>query len=190
MLEDEPVAEEKQGVELQNKNDMETKEMTLKEAQDFVNNKKIMCFSEEETKNVQTKLFELGFRWRINGRNMLSILSKNLLIGVNDNILKLLSFNEWVESTKPHLPNDELLAIQIKEEKPKFDPTTLKDFDKVLVRDEDTNKWRLSFFDTYKAGCFCCIDYYYKQCVPYNDETKHLKGTTNEAPEYYQVWKK
>lgn len=166
--------------------------MTLAEAQEFVNNKKIMCFSEEETKNVQTKLFELGFRWRINGRNMLSILSKNLLIGVNDNILKLLSFNEWVESTKPHLPNDELLAIQIKEEKPKFDHKTLKPFDKVLVRCSDNTKWGVDFFsykDEESHSTFRCIGYWYSQCIPYNEETKHLVSTCQEAPEYYNIWK-
>ena len=84
----------------------------------------------------------------------------------------------------------EILAIQIEEEEePKFDPNTLQDFDKVLVREEDTNKWRLSFFDTYESGYFYCTDYIYTQCVPYNAETKFLKGTTDEAPEYYQIWK-
>ena len=27
-----------------------------------------------------------------------------------------------------------------------------------------------------------------KFCVPYNDDTKHLVGTTDEAPEYYRYW--
>ena len=29
---------------------------------------------------------------------------------------------------------------------------------------------------------------YYKCCIPYNDETKHLLGTTEEAPDYYKYW--
>ena len=24
--------------------------------------------------------------------------------------------------------------------------------------------------------------------IPYNDETKHLVGTTDEAPEFYRYW--
>ena len=28
----------------------------------------------------------------------------------------------------------------------------------------------------------------YVHCIPYNDETKHLVGTTGEAPEYYRYW--
>jgi aspartate oxidase len=27
----------------------------------------------------------------------------------------------------------------------------------------------------------------YEQCVPYNEETKHLKGTTEKAPEFYRI---
>ena len=26
----------------------------------------------------------------------------------------------------------------------------------------------------------------YNHCIPYNDDTKHLVGTTDEAPEYYR----
>lgn len=26
----------------------------------------------------------------------------------------------------------------------------------------------------------------YKMCIPYNEETKHLVGTNEEAPEYYR----
>ena len=28
----------------------------------------------------------------------------------------------------------------------------------------------------------------YDKCIPYNDETKHLLGTSDEAPEYYRYW--
>ena len=28
----------------------------------------------------------------------------------------------------------------------------------------------------------------YAFCVPYNDETKYLVGTSDEAPEYYRYW--
>lgn len=28
----------------------------------------------------------------------------------------------------------------------------------------------------------------YKFCIPYNKETEHLVGTTDEAPEYYRYW--
>ena len=74
----------------------------------------------------------------------------------------------------------------------KFDPKTLKPFDRVLVRKGSCNYWTCDFFShiidgndidkyiTFKSG--------YKCCIPYNHETKHLVGTTEEAPEYYRYW--
>ena len=44
--------------------------------------------------------------------------------------------NTWMEDVNRRVEPSEILAIQIKEEKPKFDPTTLQPFDKVLVREE------------------------------------------------------
>ena len=76
-------------------------------------------------------------------------------------------------------------------EKERFDPKTLKPFDKVLVSDEHHTRWRCSFFShivdqiDYK---YFTSDSCYKFCIPYNDDTKHLVGTTDEAPEYYRYW--
>ena len=33
-----------------------------------------------------------------------------------------------------------------------------------------------------------CITGAYMQCIPYNEDTKHLLGTTNDCPEYYKWW--
>lgn len=82
-----------------------------------------------------------------------------------------------------------------KNPKPKvkrFDPKTLKPFDKVLVRDEFNYIWCPSLFGYMAENevypCRCCDDNY-KFCIPYNDDTKHLVGTTDEAPVYYRYWK-
>lgn len=75
--------------------------------------------------------------------------------------------------------------------KEKFDPKMLKPFDKVLVSDEHHTRWRCSFFSHivdqlhYK---YYTSDSCYKFCIPYNDDTKHLVGTNDEAPEYYRYW--
>ena len=75
--------------------------------------------------------------------------------------------------------------------KGKFDPKTLKPFDKVLVSDEHHTRWRCSFFshivDQFHYKYFTS-DSCYKFCIPYNDDTKRLVGTTDEAPEYYRYW--
>ena len=74
----------------------------------------------------------------------------------------------------------------------KFDPKTLKPFDKVLVRDDIVHLWRCNHFsyvdDTHTGPYKYCASLYYKFCIPYNEDTKHLVGTSNEAPEYYCYW--
>ena len=74
--------------------------------------------------------------------------------------------------------------------KEKFDPKTLKPFDKVLMRDFSWENWNCQFFShisntKHPYAGVCSI---YKMCIPYNDETKHLVGTNKEAPEYYRYW--
>ena len=75
--------------------------------------------------------------------------------------------------------------------KDKFDPKTLQPFDKVLVRDLNGHIWVCDLF-SYIKECtqfpYKCMASYYKCCIPYNDETKHLLGTTDEAPKYYRYW--
>jgi hypothetical protein len=61
-------------------------------------------------------------------------------------------------------------------------------FDKVLVRDDDNDVWKASFYShpwTSQRGTLFhfttgCDTSGYLQCIPYNDRTKHLVGTTNK----------
>ena len=80
----------------------------------------------------------------------------------------------------------------------KFDPKTLQPFDKVLVRNCTADKWKCAHF-SYMEPSFKGTIYvtsmlfrnrilYNDNCIPYNDDTKHLVGTTEEAPEYYRYW--
>ena len=75
--------------------------------------------------------------------------------------------------------------------KEKFDPKTLQPFDKILVRDENNQRWKCSFFSHIHKDVnypYITTNLGYVFCIPYNDDTKHLIGTTNEAPEYYRYW--
>ena len=74
--------------------------------------------------------------------------------------------------------------------KERFDPKTLKPFDKVIVLHHE--KWQCDLFSHISGG-----EMFDKYCiglgdktivVPYNEDTKHLVGTTEEAPEYYRYW--
>ena len=81
---------------------------------------------------------------------------------------------------------------KFKVKKPKFDPKILQPFDKVLVQYSNSENWMVQLFSYIMEGekyePYACIAYNYKYCIPYNDDTKHLVGTTEEAPEYYRYW--
>lgn len=77
--------------------------------------------------------------------------------------------------------------------KDKFDPKTLKPFDKVLAREYLHGKWTCGFFShtvifNNNKNMYNMGEVLYKMCIPYNEETKHLVGTNKEAPEYYKYW--
>lgn len=72
--------------------------------------------------------------------------------------------------------------------KDKFDPKTLKPFDRVLVRDRDIEHWICNLFSHIINDEYLCIGSCFIYCIPYNDDTKHLVGTKEEAPEYYRYW--
>lgn len=73
-----------------------------------------------------------------------------------------------------------------KVEKPKFDPKTLQPFDKVLGTRDWKPTWEGDFFLYMEAGKYIGIGgVEYDKMIPYNEETKHLLGTDEKAPEYY-----
>ena len=69
--------------------------------------------------------------------------------------------------------------IQIVDLKPKV---KLKPFDKVVVRCSKADKWSIDFF-SYKVsnGYICTGDAWFGYCLPYNEETAKLVGTTNNV---------
>ena len=81
---------------------------------------------------------------------------------------------------------------KFKIKKPKFDPKTLQPFDKVLVRDINSEKWKIQLFSHIIKDCFPyeyhCIGSCYNFCIPNNDDTKHLVGKNDDAPEFYRYW--
>lgn len=63
--------------------------------------------------------------------------------------------------------------------KQKFDE--LKPFDKVVVRCSEADRWSIDFF-SHKVhnGYICTGDAWFGYCLPYNEETSHLLGTTDD----------
>ena len=79
-----------------------------------------------------------------------------------------------------------------REQGQKFDPKTLNHYDKVVVRDSQHGSWFCKFFSHIeklsKFYKYATTDGLYRYCIPYNDDTKHLVGTNEEATEFYRYW--
>ena len=72
----------------------------------------------------------------------------------------------------------------------KFDISTLKAYDKVLVRDDNNSVWVNTFFGFYdtvtnKKYPFIAGSVNWAQCIPY-EGNEYLLGTNNDCDEYYK----
>ena len=78
--------------------------------------------------------------------------------------------------------------------KPKFDPKTFQPFDKVLVKrgDENYHLWFPDFIsfppNDVDETVLCMTTDDVDMVIPYNEETKRLIETNDDAPEFYRYW--
>ena len=76
--------------------------------------------------------------------------------------------------------------------KEKFDPKTLQPFDKVLSKYYIDKEWTCGILSHPYCHSgfngFIVNSNFVRYCIPYNEETKHLVGTSNDCPEYYKWW--
>lgn len=79
--------------------------------------------------------------------------------------------------------NMETLEIEKPQPEVEFKP-----FDKVLCRNSKDDTWEADFFarltrkeiDYTQSGKYLCVGDLWMYCIPYNEETAHLLGTTDE----------
>lgn len=71
-------------------------------------------------------------------------------------------------------------TLQVEPVKPEV-PFNLKPFDKVLVRDDQNQRWTVDMFSYYNREDndypYICVGNPYCHCLPYNEQTAHLVGT-------------
>ena len=73
----------------------------------------------------------------------------------------------------------------------RFNPKSLKPYDKVLVRDCNIDNWFCDLFSHIEEKNrypYYCVGNNYRCCIPYNDDTKHLVGTSELPSKYYRYW--
>ena len=66
---------------------------------------------------------------------------------------------------------------------------TFKPIEWCLMRTASDYAWCLCQFSNMDSDSYVAIGgAMHEYCIPYNDETKHLLGTTEDAPEKYKTW--
>lgn len=96
-------------------------------------------------------------------------------------------FFELIEKNGRKWDADKKELVRIEK---KFDISTLQHFDKVLVRDNNS-VWRCDFYNSYVESMefpFKTVRGLYKQCIPYNEETKYLVDKNEKPPKKYINW--
>lgn len=159
---------------------------------------KILKYCPKGTKLYSTVLGEVSFKQIINGAVFPIIVDCNEELSESFTADgRLLDYDgectlfpsremrDWTKFTAPWYNNGK---------KVRFDPKTLKPFDKIIARVDEHGIWCcewFSFIDSFIEENIILIKgcgAYYKYCIPYNDDTKHLVGTKDEAPEFYKYW--
>ena len=115
------------------------------------------------------------FTWEINADGTISI---DEVTSPEVMLYPSKEMRDWSKFTAPWL------------KKERFDPKTLKAFDKVLIK-KACGLWYCNIFSHYvekDLAPYHCILGNTNFCIPYNDETKHLVGTKDEAPDFYRYW--
>ena len=108
------------------------------------------------------------------------------------------TLGEYVESFKGYITNiglviryDDIDNWELYPLPNKFDVTTLKPFEKVLVRYGSFSKWNTGIFShTVKSDnklYFIVNSQYWEQCIPY-EGNEHLRGTTDACSDYFKTW--
>lgn len=150
--------------------------MTKKEAFEFLKETKI--FVDNNSEKLQKKLFEIGFKWMV-GEQKIQYTDKPFLYLYNNRVIAYgTNIKDFCSCPLKLLKVQEILDIKIDDKICDFKP-----FDKVLVRNWDTQQWKIELFEKYNETSECypytCLNFNYKQCIHF-EGNEHLLETTNK----------
>jgi hypothetical protein len=159
---------------------------------------------EPATKEQRDFLFqtikEAGYKWNTEEKKLEKLIVPKFKVGdkikeKNERFPSTRTIYNYVEGIGYYTTIHDWVRIEDQDDwelvSNKFDITTLKPFDKVLVA-HNKGEWHIQFFEKYsptsKLPFICIGGSVYQKCVPY-EENKHLMDTTNDCDEYYKIWK-
>lgn len=156
--------------------------------------------TEEEKQKLSQAVKDNGYRWNNETKSLEKLAEPKFKVGDR---IRLKNGGSIIEVTS--INNDGSICvngmswtIKIKQQDNyelvpnKFDITTLKPFEsKVLVRESKTDVWQPAFYGFFhqRNKRFYTTSSTWLMCIPYNEDTKHLTGTTNDCNDFYKTWK-
>lgn len=171
---------------------------------DYVDKRNLRFATEEEKQKLFDAIKSRGYKWDDKTKILEKLVEPKFKVGdvirLKNGLQAYKITNVTSEYYSTKVPDHACVGLlPIKDQNDwilisnKFDPKTLQPFDKVLVRDIGCEtRWHIQFFETMydnKKYPFMCLgDKVYSFCIPYNDNTKHLVGKSEEAPEFYRYW--
>lgn len=147
--------------------------MKKEEAIKMLSNTKV--YVDGKSEEIQKKLFEIGFIWRNTGEVFVEFVDRPFIFMNGDMLLG--HGNDMTYFGRHHnkeIKADDILSITIDKE------CEFKPFDKVLVRDNNTEEWRADFFSYIQRDdfMFVTVASCWKYCIPF-EGNEHLLGTSN-----------
>lgn len=158
---------------------------------------KVRLATEEEKQKLFQAIKDNGYKWNAETKTLEKLIKPKFKVGdkirhkinmCKGDIITEIKDTNYILNDKTHMPfifQDDYELVPNK-----FDITTLKPFDKVLVRDNNEQKWTVdlfSFYDKDLVYTHACVGHYVNQCIPYEDN-EHLLGTTDDCDEFYKTW--
>lgn len=159
--------------------------------------KEIRFATEKEKQKLFDAIKANGYKWNPETKTLEKLIEPKFKVGdwvefkyyerKPEKVIRIENNVYWLSSGRTLMFQDESawdLAT-------KFDISTLKPFDKVLIRSENSDIWECDIFSSYNPNCsnpYHCIGAWFEQCIPY-EGNEHLLGTTNDCDDYYKTWK-
>jgi hypothetical protein len=163
--------------------------------------------TEEEKEKLFKAIKDNGYKWDPEAKVLEKLIEPKFKVG--DRIKSVISSsyytvvdiknnNYFIQSDSEKYPYQVSFELEINYElvPTKFDINTLVPFEsRVLVRDCNCHAWEGEIFTRCTNKSFNNCNFVtlggqrWKQCIPYNDDTKYLLGTTNDCNDYYKNWK-
>lgn len=174
---------------------------------DYIGSKGLLCMDKDimrqrfATEEEKAKLFQAikdnGYKWNAETKTLEKLVEPRFKVGDK---IKHKEKTRWVCTirrvediyyvdghpmcyTLPFGKQDEYELLPNK-----FDVTTLKPFDKVLVRETNEDRWLIDFYAFYnEIQEFSCVKGMYEQCIPY-EGNEHLFLSFDDCDEYFKTW--